>query len=266
MAWVRTGSRTSIDSRTARGDPGRLTTSVVPTAPATPRESMPCGVFASERARSASAMPGTSRSITRRVASGVTSFGERPVPPVVNTTFAPPRTASRIAFAIFATSSGTSAVDTTSWPASVRASRIVGPLSSARSPAAPLVLTVMTPARTTITAGSLRAVLPAPAAALRDEAHVGETRPALDRLQHVVEGQAGHDDRRECLHLHARGRGRPDRGLDRDAIALEHQVDARVRERQRVSERDEVGRAFRGHDPGDAGCREHVALLCTALH
>ena len=80
---------TSSDSRTARGEPGRLTTSAPPTVPATPRESIPCGVFSSDFARRASAIPGTSRSITRRVASGVRSFGESPVPPVVRTTFAP---------------------------------------------------------------------------------------------------------------------------------------------------------------------------------
>ena len=51
--------------------------------PATPRESMPIGVCWRDSARIASAMPGASRSITARVASGVTSSGVRPVPPVV---------------------------------------------------------------------------------------------------------------------------------------------------------------------------------------
>ena len=51
--------------------------------PATPRERMPIGVWRSDSARIASAMPGASRSITARVASGVTSSGVRPVPPVV---------------------------------------------------------------------------------------------------------------------------------------------------------------------------------------
>jgi len=58
-------------------------------------------------------MPGTSRSITRRVASGVTSFGERPVPPEVSTTFAPARIASRMAFATAFTSSATTVAVTT---------------------------------------------------------------------------------------------------------------------------------------------------------
>ncbi len=46
----------------APGEPGRLTTSVLPATPATPRESSPCGVFAIESARSASAIPGATRS------------------------------------------------------------------------------------------------------------------------------------------------------------------------------------------------------------
>ena len=41
-----------------------------------------------EYARIASAIPGTNRSATSRVASGVTSRGERPVPPVVKITSA----------------------------------------------------------------------------------------------------------------------------------------------------------------------------------
>jgi hypothetical protein len=44
---------------------------------------MPIGVWRRPSARIASAKPGASRSITARVASGVTSSGVRPVPPVV---------------------------------------------------------------------------------------------------------------------------------------------------------------------------------------
>ena len=49
------------------------------------RESMAKGVMATLWARMASAMPGTSRSATSRVASGVTSRSERPEPPQVST-------------------------------------------------------------------------------------------------------------------------------------------------------------------------------------
>lgn len=51
--------------------------------PATPRESSQCRVCWLEAARIASGIPGASRSTTARVASGVTSVGAKPVPPVV---------------------------------------------------------------------------------------------------------------------------------------------------------------------------------------
>ena len=51
--------------------------------PACARESIQLGVCAREASRSASAIPGTWRSITASVASGVTSLGATPVPPLV---------------------------------------------------------------------------------------------------------------------------------------------------------------------------------------
>jgi len=87
------------DLRKRRGE-GR------PTTPAAPRERRPCGVFAIESARSACAMPGASRSTTSRVASGVTSRGARPVPPVVRTRRAE-AASSRTAVATCSRSSGT---------------------------------------------------------------------------------------------------------------------------------------------------------------
>ena len=65
-------------SRTPLVEPGRLTMSVRPRTPATPRLSAARGKVAPVTARSRSAMPGASRSITARVASGVTSRGLRP--------------------------------------------------------------------------------------------------------------------------------------------------------------------------------------------
>ena len=82
------GRSTSKPSRQPPGEPGRFTTSAWPRTPASPRESRACGVFASESARSASAIPGATRSSTSAVASGVTSRGPSPVPPVVSTTAA----------------------------------------------------------------------------------------------------------------------------------------------------------------------------------
>ena len=51
--------------------------------PEIPRESIPCGLIRTASTRIASAKPGASRDRTARVASGVTSSGVRPVPPVV---------------------------------------------------------------------------------------------------------------------------------------------------------------------------------------
>ncbi len=68
----------------AFGLPGKLTIRVRLRVPAIPRERNQCsGTCSREARRIASAKPGASRSITSRVASGVTSSGERPVPPVV---------------------------------------------------------------------------------------------------------------------------------------------------------------------------------------
>ena len=100
------GRRTAKPSRQPPVEPGRLTTSVEPRTPAAPRERRPCGVLAIESARSACAMPGASRSSTSRVASGVTSRGASPVPPVVRTSRAD-AASSRIAAAIWPRSSGT---------------------------------------------------------------------------------------------------------------------------------------------------------------
>ena len=100
------GRSTSKPSRQPPGEPGRFTTSAWPRTPASPRESRACGVFASESARSASAIPGATRSSTSAVASGVTSRGPRPVPPVVSTTAAS-SASSAIASAIASRSSGT---------------------------------------------------------------------------------------------------------------------------------------------------------------
>ena len=63
--------------------------------PAAERVSMARGVIWRERARMASGMPGTSRSMTSLVASGVQSRGEKPVPPVVSTRSATPSSAMR---------------------------------------------------------------------------------------------------------------------------------------------------------------------------
>ena len=74
----------------AFGLPGRLTISVWPAAARdAAREHPHRRVSARLTARIASAIPGASRSITARVASGVSVVGRQPVPPVVKTKVTP---------------------------------------------------------------------------------------------------------------------------------------------------------------------------------
>jgi hypothetical protein len=76
-----------MPSRTPPVEPGRLTMSVPPATPASPRDKIAAATPAAAPAeRMASATPGISRSSTRRVISGVKSAGVSPVPPVVTTT------------------------------------------------------------------------------------------------------------------------------------------------------------------------------------
>ena len=74
---------TSKFSLTPLGLPGRFTIRLEPRIPTTALETMAWGVFLRLSALMASEKPGTSFSITFNVASGVTSRGLKPVPPVV---------------------------------------------------------------------------------------------------------------------------------------------------------------------------------------
>ena len=95
----------------------------------------------------ASGMPGVSLSQTARVASGVTSRGAKPVPPVVTISCTVPLSASRHSTAsISACSSGTMTASTTAYPASFQHGRHQGPPPSGRSPRKLRSLTVTTAA------------------------------------------------------------------------------------------------------------------------
>src|SRR5690606_25742022 len=124
------GSSTARPSFTPPLDPGRLTISVRPATPARPRESAAVATFSRPYARMASAMPGTSWSMTRRVASGVRSVGEMPVPPVVTTTSYPASAPARSA-ASTGSPSGTICGPSTVKPSRHRPSAISGPPRSA---------------------------------------------------------------------------------------------------------------------------------------
>ena len=71
-----------MDSVAPLVDPGRANINVSPFTPATLRDSIEYGVRSWPKLLAASAMPGISRSSNGEIASGVTSLGDRPVPPV----------------------------------------------------------------------------------------------------------------------------------------------------------------------------------------
>src|SRR5450755_512154 len=112
-----------------------------------PRESIALRVYWRLIARSASAIPWASRSITDFVASGVTSRGPRPVPPVVRITC---RCSSshhaRSVAAICSYSSGTTTPALiTTFGSCATSVRVCSPLISTRSPLATPSLIVRTP-------------------------------------------------------------------------------------------------------------------------
>mmetsp|Transcript_9601 Transcript_9601/g.43735 ORF Transcript_9601/g.43735 Transcript_9601/m.43735 type:complete len:269 (+) Transcript_9601:75-881(+) len=156
-AWTSTGASAAAFSAAALGRPGRLTTRHLSLIPATPRLSIACGSCANADAVIACAIPGTSLCSTDAVASGVTSLGAHPVPPVVNTRLHPVAVISLILDAICDRSSGTMCrcVDSTcradgfpeSFAMAVMACKTDGPLSSAYSPENARSLTVRMPSR-----------------------------------------------------------------------------------------------------------------------
>src|ERR1700680_5008916 len=86
IAWPSTGITASRDSAAPLALPGTLMISVWPRTPAMPLDRAAIGVVAAPARLIASAMPGTSKSITVDVACGVTSRGPTPVSPVATTT------------------------------------------------------------------------------------------------------------------------------------------------------------------------------------
>ena len=83
MACSRAPMTADRFSRAAFSEPGRLMIRLRPRVPATARDNMARGVIFSPSIHMATGMARISRSSTARVASGVTSRGERPVPPAV---------------------------------------------------------------------------------------------------------------------------------------------------------------------------------------
>ena len=108
--------------------------------------------------------------------------------------------------------------------------------------------------------------MPRLAAALVDQPHRFDAHSPIDRLSHVVDGEAGDRGGGQCLHLDA---GRSDRlGLgahdDAGKRFIEREVDRHLGQGDRVAERNQFVGALGRHDAGDPRRSEHVALLRVA--
>ena len=93
-----------------------------------------------------------------------------------------------------------------------------------------------------------------------------DARAALHRLDHVVDREACHGDGCQRLHLDPGRAGDLDRGANYAARqpGVGRDLDRDFRQCQRVTQRDQVRRALRGHDAGNPRGAEHVALLGVA--
>src|SRR5271156_4499832 len=148
MAWGSSSAITSSDSTAPFGLPGRLMMIAFPRIPAAPRESTARGVFCAPAARICSGNPGIMRSTTEAVASGVTSRGPRPVPPVVRITSASLESAASFRkSSIAARSSARTAEETILHPSSRQRAITDGPEWSSDVPAATESLIVRTDTR-----------------------------------------------------------------------------------------------------------------------
>src|SRR5437016_3082449 len=126
--------------------------------PAVPRESTAVAVRSRPLRRISSESPGTIRSATAWVASGVLSRGPMPVPPVVRRTSTRPESATaRYCSRIFAGSSETRNDEVTSQPSPRQNATTAGPDKSSRSPLVTESLIVRTATRIgKVSSGALR--------------------------------------------------------------------------------------------------------------
>ncbi len=139
------GSTAPRHSRTALGLPGRFKISAPPRVPHTARDTAAREVLARLTMVMALSKPAMRFSMTRKVASGVTSRGATPVPPVVQMKSKPSTRASCVKSAASCrSSSGSTKPRARQSSISARAnSSMSGPEASARKPAAPLSLRVI---------------------------------------------------------------------------------------------------------------------------
>src|SRR5262245_53327234 len=236
-----------------RGLPGKLTISVVPRTPATLRDSIQWRVCSRDSRRIASAMPGASRSITPWIASGVTSLGAIPVPPVVRIRAQPSSSDQCIRRrSIWPRSSVMTSRPASSRPRLPTNSASASPEVSSPSPAAFEVETVITAARPLIGGASAGVAGPVPAspAALFEQLDRLDPHAALQPLDHVVDGQGCDPAGGHRLHLDTGPPDHPDLGGDQDQALVRLDLDLEIgeRERQRVRQGNQLAGALGGGD------------------
>src|SRR3954471_19305753 len=101
----------------------------------------------------------------------------------------------------------------------------------------------------------------AAAAALLFQPDALDGHNTIDGLAHVVDGEGGDADGGQGLHLDAGAAEDADGGLDAQQVrGGEGELDGGGGDGQRVAEGDEVAGALGGHDAGQAGDLEDVAL------
>lgn len=97
--------------------------------------------------------------------------------------------------------------------------------------------------------------------------HIGDDHPPIHRLAHIVDGEQPDLHRGQRFHLDTRA---PDRFHAHFAMHagqgfIDREIHRDARQRQRMTQRNQIGGAFCALNRGDAGDAEHVALLGAAL-
>lgn len=104
------------------------------------------------------------------------------------------------------------------------------------------------------------------AAQLLQQAQALDTHPAINRLAHIVDGEQSHAGSGQCFHLHpgtADGFGRH-RALDRIRSIIDREFDSHPRQRNRVTQWNQLAGAFRCLDRCDPRNPQHISLAGIA--
>ncbi len=101
---------------------------------------------------------------------------------------------------------------------------------------------------------------PSLAALFAQHPDVVDARGRVDGLEHVVERQRRHADRRQRLHLHPGAVGAAHRGGDGHLGLADFEVDVDAGQRELMTQRDQVAGAFGRQDARHPGGGQRVAL------